>query len=70
MDEKQNQTGISVSLTCANCGGIRFLLREDLSEDQLLVAERIELIRTLSGEAGLVFCARCLYPARAPESKV
>lgn len=68
MDEKQNQKDGIHGPTCANCGGIKFLHIDDLSEDQKIVAKRLTEVWELRG-AEIVFCSRCLYPTLLPADK-
>lgn len=66
MDEKQNQPELRVRLICKNCGGMRFVSRDDLSEDESIVSERFGESLFLKNDPGVLVCARCLFPTRAP----
>lgn len=54
---------------CRNCGGIRFLPREKLTPEQLVIAERTDFSDVVPGRDGFLFCTRCLYPTRLPDAR-
>ncbi|REJ78117.1 MAG: hypothetical protein DWQ47_17375 [Acidobacteria bacterium] len=53
--------------SCPACGTQKFLRRQDLTDDQLLVAERFKVPAPAAATAHaneIVYCARCLRPFR------
>ncbi len=51
--------------TCSNCGSMKFKNREDLSDDEKFVVERLPKSSEflLEQEKKQRFCKRCLFPS-------